>query len=138
MKAALLDNQSITATRTDTMAYDLYLLARQKIRDRKEQPLLDAAARLRRAIKADSGFAPAFAQLGITHLLLSKANYGTLSNSEALNEAKPWIDRALELDSEQAETWAALGLYWQNTQLGSDQVKAIGPRNVHWISTPTW
>jgi TolB-like protein len=100
--------------RTDSEVYDLYLLARQRIYERKGPSLLAAADLLDRAIARDPQYAPAYAQRGITELLLSEDSYGTLPRAQAWAQAKLYLDKALQLDPEVAEAWAGLGLYHVN------------------------
>ena len=124
-KIQLLDATSISSARVDTLAYDLYLLAKQKMRERKKDPLEAAESLLDRAIKVDPGFAPAYAQRGITQLLLSDNQYGAIPDAESLETAKVWLDKAMELDPDNAEVLAGMGLYWRSTPL--DREKAIEP-----------
>ena len=124
-KIQLLDMAPIASTRANTLAYDLYLLAKQKIRERSEEPLQAAAALLDRAIEADPSFAPAYAQRGITQILLSDSDYGTIPLAQATEEAKVWLDKAIELDDGLAEAWAGQGLYWRNQRL--EREKSIPP-----------
>jgi len=100
--------------RTDSEVYDLYLLARQRIYERKGPSLLAAADLLDRAIARDQQYAPAYALRGIAALLLSEGNYGTTPITESWSQSKLYIDRALQLEPELAEGWAALGLYHNN------------------------
>jgi TolB-like protein len=124
-KIQLLDAKAITSTRANTLAYDLYLLAKQKIRERNNDQLEAAGILLDRAIEADPLFAPAYAQRGITHILLSDRQYGNIPDAKALKEAKVWLDKAMELDANLAESWAGLGLYWESHRL--EREKAIAP-----------
>jgi TolB-like protein/tetratricopeptide (TPR) repeat protein len=98
----------------DPEAFDLYLEARQKIYIRRRAPLEEAAELLDRAIAIDPGYAPAHAQRGITHMLLSDRQYGTIPAAEAYEQAKLMLDQALSLDLESAEAWAGRGLYLFN------------------------
>ena len=102
------------AERTDSEVYDRYLLARQRIYERKRLAIESAAELLDKAIAADPEYAPAYAQRGISALLLSEASYGELANSEAMSQGKLYLDKALQLDPDLAEAWAGLGLYHSN------------------------
>jgi TolB-like protein len=101
----------VAADRTDSEVYDLYLLARQRMYERKKLSIESAAELLDKAIAADPEYAPAYAQRGITALLLSEESYGELANSEATSQGRLYLDRALQLDPDLAEAWAGLGLY---------------------------
>jgi len=114
MKATLLKGEAaaITAKRTDSKAYDLYLLAKQRMYERTHLTIESAAGLLDKAIAIDPQYAPAYAQRGIAALLLSVGSYGDIPQDQADAQAKQYLDRALELDPDQAEAWAGLGLYY--------------------------
>jgi TolB-like protein/lipoprotein NlpI len=147
LKAHLLDGEQVevVSARVDSEAYDLYLLAKQRIYERTRPALESATELLDRAIAIDADYAPAYAQRGITTLLLSDRNYGTIPKVQAGNQAKVYIDRALQLDSQQDEALAALGLYHSNrpgeTQPAIESLEAalsINPNNVNaanWLQT---
>jgi len=100
-----------TARQTDADVYDLYLLARQRIYERKSPSIAAAAGLLDKAIAKDPKYAPAYAQRGIATFLLAEGNYGTMPLAESQAQGKLYIDKALQLDPELAEGWAGLGLY---------------------------
>ncbi len=114
LKAVLLDGAGtiVAATRTDLEVYDLYLLAKQRMYERTELKLQSAADLLDQAIASDPEYAPAHAQRGIATLLLSDTSYGKIPQAAAQAQAKPHLDKALELNPELAEAWAGLGLYY--------------------------
>ena len=99
------------AHKTETEVYDLYLLARQRIYERKAPSMQAAADLLDRAIARDPQYAPAYAQRGIAALLLSDDNYGSTPRAESWAQGKLYVDKALQLDPQLAEAWAGLGLY---------------------------
>jgi TolB-like protein/Tfp pilus assembly protein PilF len=113
LKAALLDDGEIriSQARTDSEAYDLYLLARQRMYERAQLPLEAAMELLDRAIAIDPQYAPAFAQRGIATLLLADNSYGTIPNAQAEAQARLFLEQALRLDPGLAEAWAGMGLY---------------------------
>ena len=115
LKAHLLDGQTVivTSTRTDSEAYDLYLLGKQRIYERSEATLESAAEVLDRAISIDSEYAPAYAQRGIVTILLSDDSYGSMPREQALSQAKLYLDQALRLDPQHAEALAGMGLYFR-------------------------
>jgi TolB-like protein len=114
LKAALLDDTSalVQSTRTDTEAYELYLLAKQRMYERSELTIESAADLLDKAIAIDPGYAPAYAQRGIAALLLSVTSYGKTPQKQSRSQARLYLDKALELDGNLAEAWAGLGLYF--------------------------
>ncbi|NND44235.1 MAG: tetratricopeptide repeat protein, partial [Xanthomonadales bacterium] len=70
------------------------------------------------ALEHDPTFAPAYAAIADSMLLLS--SYGNISQVQAIERAQPMIEKALALDPESAEAFAALGLArWQIGQLDS-------------------
>jgi TolB-like protein len=121
LKTQLLGEQQPLTTQTDTQAYELYLLAKQRIYERNQASLEMAVKLLDQAVAIDADYAPAFAQLGIASLLLSDRNYGTLPHIEAGEVAKRNLDRALQLDSENAEALAGTGLYYRNQKLDHEK-----------------
>ena len=65
-----------------------------------------------KALEHDPRFAPAYAAMADSWMLLSL--YGNLTNSKATSRAMPMIEKALEIDPESSEAFAALGLArWQ-------------------------
>jgi len=118
LKTALIgfepDAPVAASVRTDSAVYDQYLLAKQRIYERKRLSLESAVELLDKAIAGDPDYAPAYAQRGIAALLLSERNYGELTQAEADAQGKLYVDKALQLDPELAEGWAGLGLYHTN------------------------
>ena len=142
LKAQLLGEQQPATAQTDTRAYDLYLLAKQRIYDRTQPSLEMAEKLLNEAISIDAGYAPAFAQLGIATLLLSDRNYGTVPHEQAGERAKRYLDEALLLAPQNAEALAGMGLYFMNHGLGHQkpvellqQALAINP---NMVNANTW
>jgi len=140
LKAHLLDGESIqvASVRADSAAYDLYLLAKQRIYERTRPALESANELLDRALTIDADYAPAYAQRAIATMLLSDRNYGTIPREQAGPQAKVYIDQALRLDSRQDEALAALGLYHsQRPGETSEAIEAleaalaINPNNVN-------
>ncbi|HET6563929.1 MAG TPA: hypothetical protein VFG52_00840 [Xanthomonadales bacterium] len=113
--------QVLASQRTDSEAYDLYLLAKQRIYERAQLPLESAAELLDKAIAIDQEYAPAYAQRGIVAALLSEKQYGALPNPQAQSQLKLYAEQALRLDPELAEGWAALGLYYQDVPGSRDK-----------------
>jgi TolB-like protein/Tfp pilus assembly protein PilF len=115
LKAQLLDGEQIVISTpaVSSEAYDQYLLAKQRIYERSRPTLEAAAELLDKAIAMDPDYAPAYAQRGITALLLSDDSYGTLPEEQSQTQAKLYLDQALRLDSQQPEALAGMGLYWR-------------------------
>ena len=116
LKAHLVGEEpkAVVSARTNSQAYDLYLLAKQRMYERAQLPLESAAELLDQAIALDSNYAPAYAQRGITAMLLADNSYGSIPWKQANTSARLYLDQALRLNPEQAEAWAGLGLYYLN------------------------
>jgi len=125
LKAQLLGEevQVHEAQRTDPEVYDLYLLAKQRMYARSQQSIESAVELLDEAIALDPDYAPPYAQRGIATMLLTDENYGVIPREEGLKQGKRFIDLALKLDTDLAEAWAGLGLYY--SQQASEQEAAI-------------
>jgi TolB-like protein/Tfp pilus assembly protein PilF len=125
LKTQLLGEQALVhqAQRTDPEVYDLYLLAKQRLYTRSRQSIESAVELLDKAIALDPAYAPPYAQRGIATMLLTDENYGVIPKEDGLKQGKRFVDLALKLDTELAEAWAGLGLYY--SQQASEQEAAI-------------
>lgn len=123
LKTQLLGDQQLLTIQTDPRAYDLYLLAKQRIYDRTEASLKMAVKLLEEAVSIDENYAPSFAQLGVANLFLAERNYGTVPNMQAAKIARIHLDKALQLAPQNAEALAGMGLYFMHVDL--DHEKAI-------------
>jgi TolB-like protein len=111
LKVELLGEKRISQTLPTTPeAYDLYLLAKEKMRQRSQASIVSAADLFDQVIAIDDTYAPAYAQKGLSFLLLTNAQYGDMELNSAIAQGKPLIDKALELDANLAMGWAAKGL----------------------------
>jgi TolB-like protein/Tfp pilus assembly protein PilF len=101
-----------TVAQTSIEAYDLYLLARQRIHSRSPQLMTEAIDLLDQALEIDPDYAPALAQKALAINLMSDGPgaYGDIPDAVAIDEGLKLIARALELDPELAEAHAILGL----------------------------
>jgi adenylate cyclase len=102
-------NQTQT-TKAD--AYDLYLAARAKMRDRKEPALREALALARRVLAADPAYAPGHALYAELIWLLSDAPaaYGSIPQDKARAAALVHARKAVALAPTSPDGYAALGL----------------------------
>ncbi len=97
------------ATRTDNLAaFEAYRTGRLHWWRRSPEELQKALTLFATALEQDPAFAPAYAAMADSWLLL--AMYGNLTNMKATERAMPMIEKALEIDPESAEAFAALGL----------------------------
>ena len=113
LKAELSGEDAVPhVTPTELAAYDLYLVARQRIRSRNPELMYEAMDMLDEALDIDPEYAPALAQRALAVYLLSDAPgaYGDIPEAEARDEANRLLDRALAADPNLAEGHAVLGL----------------------------
>ena len=104
--------QAPTVAETSIEAYDLYLLARQRIRTRNVELMKEAMAMLDDALTIDPDYAPALAQRALVVNLLSddEGAYGDIPAAIAEVEALGLLDRALAIDPRLPEAHAIKGL----------------------------
>jgi len=123
LKTQLLGDQQMLTVQADARAYDLYLLAKQRIYERTEASLEMAVKLLKEAITIDASYAPSFAQLGIATLFLSEQNYGSVPHLQSIATGGKYLEKALQLAPQNAEALGGMGLYYM---LGArDHKKAI-------------
>ncbi|GMR14704.1 MAG: hypothetical protein BMS9Abin30_0309 [Gammaproteobacteria bacterium] len=105
--------QQKQASRTQNLAaFEAYRTGRLHWWRRSPDELQKALTLFAEALKNDPAFAPAYAAIADSWLLLSL--YGNLTSMQATERAMPMIEKALEIDPESAEAFAALGLArWQ-------------------------
>ena len=97
---------------TSIEAYDLYLVARQKIYTRDKEKMEEASRLLDQALDIDGEYAPALAQKALVTFLLSDnvGSYGDIPEAEATAIARPLVDKAIALDERLAEAHAISAL----------------------------
>jgi len=97
-------------------AFEAYRTGRLHWWRRSPDELQKAITLFAKALEHDPSFAPAYAAMADSWLLL--AMYGNLTNMKATERAMPMIEKALEIDPQSAEAFAALGLArWQIGQM---------------------
>lgn len=96
---------------TSPEVYDRYLAARQLIRERRQPTLREADRLLREAIVRDPRYAPAYAELAELIMLESDnpTSYGSIPFAQAKAEAEPFARKAIELDPNLGDGYAAVG-----------------------------
>ncbi len=114
---------------TDVEAYDLYLLARQRIHSRNPVLMDEAIGMLDTALAIDADYAPALAQRGLVTHLMSDAlgAYGDIPQAIADAQGLAFVDRALELDPALAEAHAVRGLLLtiQGSAVNSEAIASL-------------
>jgi serine/threonine protein kinase/cytochrome c-type biogenesis protein CcmH/NrfG len=122
--------------RPDISAYELYLKGRYCINKFSPDWLLKAQTFFSEAIDLDPQFAPAYAGLAFTFVILTNPT-GLLDGREALPKARTAAEKALKLDPNLAEAYAVLGavatfLDWDSDKARQSFEKAIelNPDNV--------
>lgn len=96
---------------TSPEVYDRYLAARQLLRERREVPLEEAERLLREAIARDANYAPAYAELAQVIMLRADhpTSYGPIPLAQARAQAGRLARRAVELDPNLGDGYAAIG-----------------------------
>jgi TolB-like protein/Flp pilus assembly protein TadD len=122
-----LEAEAPTARTQNIAAFEAYRAGRLHWWRRTPQELERAIALFGEALQHDPQFAPAYAALADSYILLSL--YGDSNRMRAVQRAQPYIEKALALDPESAEAFAALGLarmeIGQNTSAESSLRQAI-------------
>ena len=98
--------------RTDVSAYSKFLEARELVRSRNVANIEKAQTLLDEVIETDPAYAPAYALQAQVALLLSNGTgaYGTVPVAKARQVAEALIEKALSLDPDLGEAYAARGL----------------------------
>jgi TolB-like protein/Flp pilus assembly protein TadD len=91
-------------------AYTLYLKGRYFWNKRNEKGFGDAISCFRAAIEVDPAYALAYTGLADCFALEGSMEYGIAPPNEAMPKARAAATKALEIDPEQAEAHASLGL----------------------------
>jgi TolB-like protein/DNA-binding SARP family transcriptional activator/Tfp pilus assembly protein PilF len=116
----------------DLTAYDLYLKGRHAVNQRRGESLMQAAGYFEQAIARDPRFAEAYAGLADAWVLMP--GYNVTNSSESWPRARAAAERALALDSTQAEahTTLAYGTFlferdWRAAEHGFRRAIALNP-----------
>jgi TolB-like protein/tetratricopeptide (TPR) repeat protein len=122
LKATLTPDEKQRIARVPTenlQAYNLYLAGRQNFHTRKLENLHRARELFEQAIELDPKFAKAYSGLSDT-LNILYVNFDELEPNEFFSRSAGLLDKALALDTEDADIYASLGLLknsrWNTTQ----------------------
>jgi len=128
------------ASRTDSLAASqAYRTGRLHWWRRTPVELQRAIEMFATALEHDSQFAPAYAAMADTWLLLSM--YGNVTSMKATEKAQTMIDKALAIDPESSEAFAALGLArWQIGQMDAAEsaLRQAVELNADYIPAQLW
>ncbi len=100
--------QRPTTRARNLAAFEAFRTGRLHWWRRSPQEIQRAIELFARALEHDPRFAPAYAAIADSLLLL--ANYGNIDQMQAVERAQPMIEKALAIDPQSAEAFAALGL----------------------------
>ncbi len=114
---------SATARRNhsvDSAAHDLYLRGRYAWNRRSQEALEEASIHFRRAIERDPSYAPAYAGLADSYVMLGYHGFAPADGVFAKGKAA--AQRALELEPDLPEAYPALGmaLAWERDWSGAE------------------
>ena len=92
-------------------AYEAYLMGRHQLNQRTAESIKAALENFKRAVDLDPNFALAYADQAIATLLLmdSWGSYGDIKRADALEAARPLVDKALSIAPNRPEILAAKG-----------------------------
>jgi len=128
------------ASRTDSLAASqAYRTGRLHWWRRTPPELQKAIEMFAKALEHDAQFAPAYAAMADSWLLL--ALYGNVTMVKAIEKSQAMIDKALAIDPESAEAFAALGLArWQIGQMDAAEsaLRHAAELNEDYIPAQLW
>ena len=127
-------------SRTDSIAAaQAYRTGRLHWWRRTPDELQKAIELFAKALEHDAQYAPAYAAMADTWLLISL--YGNITTMKATKKAQAMIEKALEIDPESAEAFAALGLArWQIGQMDAAEsaLRQATELNADYIPAQLW
>lgn len=130
LRAALTPEEELRIASIPTVnieAYTEYVKGRGNLSERSFQSLIDARQQFESAISLDPDYAQAHAALAET-VLVTLSNHASLVPSVAFDTAAAAIDKALQVDPQLAEAFAARGLLemmqWQRAGTGTGNIDA--------------
>ena len=99
-----------SALRTeDPEAYEAYLIGKSQLHTRSTDGMLAAIESFERSIARDPNYAPAYAGLAMTYGLFITYGHPELNGYELYGRGMRMANRAIELDEDAAEAYAARG-----------------------------
>lgn len=113
------------APQPDLAAYDLLLQARAKMNEGSDDSIDAAIADLKKAIEADPGYAPPYAQLAEIYSIRVEGRRGTLTLPQYESLAQPLVEKALELDALLPDAHISLGILRMEQGRPADALRAF-------------
>ena len=119
----------------DEPTYELYTRGRHLLAERTPESIQKALALFQRAAGAAPRFAPAVVGIAEANNLLGSFGYAVESSRQAIPRAETAARRALQLDAESADAWAALAVnrtlawQWDEAEGAFKQALALNPSN---------
>ena len=122
------DQQRLASIPTNSIeAYAEYVKGRGNLSARTLTSLQNARAQFEHAIEMDPDYAQAHAALAQS-VLITHTNHKSIPQSEAFSMAASAIDKALSIDPQLAEAYAARGLLqlmqWESSRIGTGNIDA--------------
>ena len=102
----------------DPVAYEAYLIGKSQLHNRSTTGMLAAVEAFERSITQDPSYAPGYAGLAMAYGLLITYGHPELDGYELYGLGMAMANRAIELDEDAAEAYAARGYL---------ETKALGP-----------
>ena len=114
-----------SALRTeDPEAYQAYLIGKSQLHTRSTDGMLAAIKSFEQSIARDSNYAPAYAGLAMTYGLFITYGHPELNGYELYGRGMRMANRAIELDEDAAEGYAARGYIGNEGNAPADLVEA--------------
>jgi TolB-like protein/class 3 adenylate cyclase/Flp pilus assembly protein TadD len=134
------EQERIAAVPTENLvAYEAYLLGKQRMAKRTSEALAEAVDYFQEAIALDPAFALAY--VGLSDVYQLQISYGGMPNEKMNALAETAINKALALDDRLGEAYASLGLLLQdradyaNAEVAYKKALALNPNyatTYHW------
>ncbi len=117
LELTLLTDSVVVTDRATTSpeSYEMYLRAKALLYQRTRESTRLSIDLFREAYTLDPAFAPAYIDGAIAEMVL-QSNHTTGNLEDVMIRAKALLDKAAELENFSADYYAALGLYYSNTQ----------------------
>ncbi len=145
LKGKLLGEDVLATTSTKTTSsqcFASYLQGRNQLHRRRKESIIRSEALFKEAIEADPNYAPAWVGLAESYML-QHINHDLLTFEDAERKAEEAIQRALALDDNSSEAYAALGLIRMQTERQEEAEAAFSrslalnpnyPEALHWYA----